>query len=58
MSEAAGVAGGDDGVVMAGARYVFEDGNEFAAIDQQMSDVFKRLFAKVEKQFDLAQAGR
>ena len=54
MSEAAGVAGGDQGVVMAGARYVFEDGTEIAAIDQQTSDVFNTLFAKVEKQFALA----
>jgi hypothetical protein len=54
MSEAAGVDGGDDGVVMAGARYVFEDGTEIAAIDQQTSNVFNTLFAKVEKNFELA----
>jgi hypothetical protein len=33
MSEAAGVENGNDGVVMAGARYVFDDGTEIAAID-------------------------
>ena len=54
MSEAAGVDGGDDGVVMVGARYVFEDGTEIAAIDQKTSDVFNTLFAKVEKKFALA----
>ena len=54
MSEAAGVDSGDDGVVMAGARYVFADGSEIAAIDQQTNDVFNTLFAKVEKKFDLA----
>jgi len=54
MSEAAGVANGDDGVIMAGARYVFADGTEIAAIDQQTTDVFNTLFAKIERRFTLA----
>lgn len=54
MSEAAGVVDGDDGVVMAGARYVFPGGTEIAAIDQQTSNVFNTLFAKVEHKFPLA----
>jgi hypothetical protein len=54
MSEAAGVASGDDGVMMAGARYVFADGTEIAAIDQQTTDVFNTLFAKIERKFELA----
>jgi hypothetical protein len=53
MSEAAGVVGGDDGVIMAGARYVFADGTELAAIDQHTPDVFNTLFAKVERTFEL-----
>jgi len=54
MSEAAGVANGDGGVVMAGARYVFAAGTEIVAIDQQTTDVFNTLFAKVEHKFALA----
>ena len=54
MSEAAGVANGNDGVAMAGARYVFDDGMEIAAVDQQTTDVFNTLFAKVERKFVLA----
>ena len=54
MSEAAGVANGDDGLMMAGARYVFADGTEIAAIDQQTTDVFNTLFAKMERSFALA----
>jgi len=54
MAEAAGVENGDDGVLMAGARYVFADGTEVAAIDQQTADAFNTLFAKVEKRFALA----
>lgn len=54
MSEAAGVANGDDGVMMAGARYVFADGTEIVAIDQQTTDVFNTLFAKVEHKWSLA----
>jgi hypothetical protein len=54
MSEAAGVANGDDGVVMAGARYVFDDGTEIVAIEQQTTDVFNTLFAKIERKFALA----
>jgi hypothetical protein len=54
MSEAAGVANGDDGAMMAGARYVFADGTEIVAIDQQTTDVFNTLFAKVEHTLALA----
>ena len=54
MSEAAGVANGNDGVAMAGARYVFDDGMEIAAVDQQTTDVFNTLFAKIERKFVLA----
>jgi hypothetical protein len=54
MSEAAGVANGNDGVAMAGARYVFDDGMEIAAVDQQTTDVFNTLFAKIERKFALA----
>jgi hypothetical protein len=54
MSEAAGVANGEDGVMMAGARYVFVEGTEIVAIDQQTSDVFNTFFAKVEHDFALA----
>ena len=54
MSEAAGVANGDDGVMMAGARYVFADGTEIVAIDQQTTNVFNTLFAKVERTWALA----
>jgi hypothetical protein len=54
MSEAAGVDGGDDGVIMAGARYVFADGTEIAALDQQTGNVFNTLFAKIERRFALA----
>jgi hypothetical protein len=54
MSEAAGVENGNDGVAMAGARYVLDDGLEIAAIDQQTTDVFNTLFAKVERKFALA----
>jgi hypothetical protein len=54
MSEAAGVANGDDGAIMAGARYVFENGTEILAIDQQTNDVFNTLFAKFERRFTLA----
>jgi hypothetical protein len=52
MSEAAGVAGGDDGVTMAGVRYVWND-TELSAIDQQTSDVFNTFFAKFERKFML-----
>jgi hypothetical protein len=55
MSEAAGVANGDDGVVMAGARYVFAQGTEISAIDQQTNDVFNTLFGKIEHKFPLAE---
>lgn len=51
MGEAAGAENGDQGVFVAGARYVFADGTEIAAIDQQTDDVFNTLFAKVEKAF-------
>ena len=54
MSEAADVADGDDGVYMAGARYVLASGTEVAAIGQQTPDVFNTLFAKVENRFALA----
>ncbi len=54
MSEAAGVANGDDGVVMAGARYIFADGTEIAGINQQTDDVFNTFFAKIERKFQLA----
>jgi hypothetical protein len=54
MSEAAGVTNGNDGVAMAGARYVFDDGMEIAAVDQQTTDVFNTLFAKIERKFVLA----
>ena len=54
MSEAAGVANGNGGVAMAGARYVFDNGMEVAAIDQQTTDVFNTLFAKIERKFALA----
>ncbi len=54
MSEAAGVAGGDDGVIMAGARYVFPDGIEINAVNQQTLDVFNTFFAKIERRFQLA----
>jgi hypothetical protein len=54
MSEAAGVANGNDGVMMAGARYVFVDGTEIVAIDQQTTNVFNTFFAKVERKFALA----
>jgi outer membrane OprD family porin len=53
MSEAAGVADGDRGVMMAGARYVFAEGTEIAAIEQQTTDVFNTLFAKIEHTFAL-----
>ncbi len=56
MSEAAGVTNGNDGVLMAGGRYIFTDGTEIAAINQQISDVFNTLFAKVERSFKLAEA--
>jgi hypothetical protein len=39
---------------MAGGRYVFDDGMEIAAVDQQTTDVFNTLFAKIERQFGLA----
>lgn len=55
MSEAAGVANGNDGVFMAGTRYVFPDGTEIAAVDQQTVDVFNTFFAKVERRFQLAE---
>lgn len=55
MSEAAGVLGGDDGVIMAGARYVFANGTEIAAIDQHTEDVFNTLFASAEHRFELAE---
>ena len=55
MSEAAGVANGDDGVYMAGARYVFASGTEVAAIGQRTLDVFDTYFAKVEHRFALAE---
>jgi outer membrane porin, OprD family len=54
MSEAAGVANGEDGVMMAGARYVFAEGTEIVAIDQQTTDVFNTFFAKVEHTWALA----
>jgi outer membrane OprD family porin len=54
MSEAAGVANGNDGVAMAGARYVFDDGMEIVALDQQTTDVFNTLFAKIERDFPLS----
>jgi predicted porin len=46
--------GRDEGVYMAGARYVFASGTEIAAVDQQSTDVFNTLFAKVEHRFKLA----
>jgi len=54
MSEAAGVANGNGGVMMAGARYVFADGTEIVALEQQTADVFNTLFAKVEHKWVLA----
>jgi len=54
MSEAAGVANSDEGVVMAGARYVFADGTEVVGIGEQTADVFNTLFAKVEHAWPLA----
>jgi hypothetical protein len=54
MSEAAGVTDGDAGVMMAGARYVFDGGTEIVAIDQQTTDVFNTVFAKVEHTWAIA----
>ncbi len=55
MSEAAGVANGDDGVIMAGARYIFTNGTEVAAIHQHTADVFNTLFATAEHRVALAE---
>jgi hypothetical protein len=55
MSEAAGVEGGDDGLVFAGAQYRFADGTLVGAINQQTLDVFNTLFVKVERPFRLGE---
>lgn len=46
MSEAAGIANSDDGVVMAGARYQTDSGVYGGAIMQRTEDAFDTLFAK------------
>jgi outer membrane porin, OprD family len=51
MSEAAGVRDGNQGVVFAGAQYIFKNDTLIGAINQHTFDVFNTVFAKVERAF-------
>jgi len=53
MSEAAGAAGTDKGVSVAGARYKRSDGSLYGVVYQHSRDTFDTLFIKVEHRFGL-----
>lgn len=53
MSEAAGAAGSDEGVAVAGARYAVEGGTLMGAVYQRTFETFDTFFAKVEHPFTI-----
>lgn len=54
MSEAAGVAGSDEGVGLGGAQYRWPDGTVVAAVYQYSFETFATFFSKFEKRFEFA----
>lgn len=55
MQQAAGVAGGDDGLILTGVQYTFEDGSLIGATNQATVDVMNTFFVKAEKSFAIAE---